>query len=109
MGTKLSSLVYNFYKETGVQCTNHHISKWGIIVGVRSDIQVLQPINISQSYLRGHVVVVDIVLGTTTGSGFIHRIIGAYAPWNPGMDDNDFLDANCESLPKFTVLMDTHW
>jgi hypothetical protein len=90
MGSKLSSLGYNIYEETGVRCTNHHISKWGIIVGIRSDIQVSQPIKISQSSLNGRVVVVDIVLGTTAGCGFIHRIIGAYAPWNPGVDEGDF-------------------
>jgi hypothetical protein len=59
-------------------------------VGICSDIQVLQPISISQSSLNGCVVIVDIVLGTTAGCGFIHRIIGAYAPWNPSVDDGDF-------------------
>jgi hypothetical protein len=33
---------------------------------------------------------IDIVLGTSSGKGFIHRVIGAYAPWNPGIDDSDF-------------------
>jgi hypothetical protein len=51
MGTKLSTLGYNVYKETGIQCTNHHISKWGIIVGVHNDIQVSQPVGISHPYL----------------------------------------------------------
>jgi hypothetical protein len=90
MGSKLSSLGYNVYEETGVCCTNHHISKWGIILGVRSDIQVSQPVKISSASLTGRVVAVDIILGTTAGKGFIHRIIGAYAPWNPGVDDGDF-------------------
>jgi hypothetical protein len=26
----------------------------------------------------------------TSGRGFTHRIIGAYAPWNPGVNDGDF-------------------
>jgi len=90
MGLKLSSIGYNVYEETGICCTNHHISKWGIIVGIRSDIQVYQPVGITHASLNGHVVAIDIVLGTTAGKGFIHRIIGAYALWNPGVDDGDF-------------------
>ena len=90
MGSRLSSLGYNIYEETGVRCTNHHISKWGIIVGVHSDIQVSQPVNISHASLNGHVVAVNIILGTTAGRGFSHRIIGAYAPWNLGVEDGDF-------------------
>jgi hypothetical protein len=89
MGAKLSLLRYNIYKETGIHCTNHHISKWGIIVGIRNDIQVSQPVSISHSSLIGHTVVVDIILGTTAGSGFIHRIIGKYVLWNPGVDKGE--------------------
>jgi hypothetical protein len=89
MGSKLSSIGYNVYEETGIRCMNHHISKWGIIVGIRSDIQIYQPVGITHASLNGRVVAIDIVLGTTTGKGFIHRIIGAYAPWNPGVDDGD--------------------
>jgi hypothetical protein len=79
MSSKLSSLGYSLYEETGVQCTNHHISKWGIIVDVRSDIQISQPIHISHPSLRGHIVAVDVVFGTDIGNGFMHRIVGAYA------------------------------
>ena len=32
---------------------NHHISKWGVIVGVHNDIQVLQPVGISHVSLAG--------------------------------------------------------
>jgi hypothetical protein len=78
MGSKFSSLGYNVYEETGICCSNHHISKWGIILGVQSDIQVSQPVKISSASLIGRVVAVDIILGTTAGKGFIHRIIGAY-------------------------------
>jgi hypothetical protein len=90
MSSKLSSLGYSVYEETAVRCTNHHISKRGIILGVHSDIQVSQPICISHPSLKGCVVAIDIVLGTDAGKGFIHRIIGAYAPWNPSVDDGEF-------------------
>jgi hypothetical protein len=53
MGTKLFTLRYNVYEETGIHCTNHHISKWGVIVGVRNDIQVSQPVGISHVSLSG--------------------------------------------------------
>ena len=90
MGTRLATLGYTVYEETGVRCTNHHISKWGIIVGVRSDIQISQPVITSHASLAGRVVAVDIILGTTSGMGFTHRIIGAYALWNPGINDGEF-------------------
>jgi len=80
MGSKLSSLGYNVYEETGVRCTNHHISKWGIILGIRNDIQVSQPISISDTSLYGRAVAVDIILGTSAGIGFTHRIIGRIRP-----------------------------
>jgi hypothetical protein len=90
MGPKLTTQGYNVYEETGVRCTNHHISKWGIIVGIWNDIQISQPITITDASLTGHVVAVDVILGTTSGRGFTHRIIGAYASWNPGINDGDF-------------------
>src|ERR1700683_1304859 len=110
MGAKLSSLGYNIYEETGVHCTNHHISKWGIIVGIRNDIQVSQPVSISHLSLKGHTVVVDIILGTTAGSGFTHRIIGAYTPWNSGVDEGEFwvqiVKLYCDSQYSWTLAGD---
>ena len=42
-----------------------------------------------------------------TGNGFTHRIIGAYAPWNPGVDDGDFwlqvAKICCESQHLWTL------
>jgi hypothetical protein len=51
---------------------------------------VSQHINISHSSLGGRVVAIDVVLSTTSGKGFVHRIIGAYALWNPGGDEGEF-------------------
>lgn len=33
---------YDIYKEPGEPADNHHIFKWGVVVGVRKDIQVSQ-------------------------------------------------------------------
>lgn len=90
MGSKLSTLGYSVYEETGVCCTNHHISKWGIIVDIRNDIQISQPVITSHASLTSRVITVDVILGTTSGTGFTHRIIGAYTPWNPGVNNGDF-------------------
>ena len=39
--------------------------------------------------LKGRTIVVDLVIGTNAGKGFIHRFIGVYALWNPGAELND--------------------
>jgi hypothetical protein len=39
--------------------------------------------------LEGRVVALDLVIGTDTGKGFVHRFVGVYAPWNPGLENND--------------------
>ena len=49
-----------------------------------------QHICISHPVLVGQLVAVDVVLGMSSGKGFVHRIIGTYAPWNPGIDYDKF-------------------
>ena len=102
MGNKLLKDDYNIFEETGVKTENHHLYKWGIIVGVRKDLQVSQQIALNHSALRGRVIAIDFVLGTSLGRGFIHRLIGTYAPWNPGITDNDFwtqVTSICQQSP----------
>ena len=94
MSSKMSSHLltqeYNVYEETGICCTNHHICKWGVIVGIQKDIQVSQHLSLSHPSLNGRLVTVDIILGTSSSKAFVHRFIGAYTPWNPSTDDGDF-------------------
>ena len=94
MSSKMSSHLltpeYNVYEETGIHCTNHHICKWGVIVGIQKDIQVSQHLSLSHPSLNGRLVTVDIILGTSSSKAFVHRFIGAYTPWNPSTDDGDF-------------------
>src|SRR5882762_492695 len=90
MGCKLPRDNYNIFEETGVKTDNHHLYKWGIVVGVRKDLQISQQVILSHLALTGRVIAIDLVLGTSIGRGFIHRFIGTYAPWNPGGTDNDF-------------------
>ena len=90
MGSKLPTRDYNIFEETAVKTDNHHLYKWGMVVGIRKDLQIAQRVFLSHSALLGRVIAVDFVLGTSHGRGFVHRFIGAYAPWNPGGSDSEF-------------------
>jgi hypothetical protein len=90
MSRKLPICNYNIFEETAVKTDNHHLYKWGVIVGIQKDLQIAQQVSLSHSTLLGKVIVVDFVLGTSHGHGFVHCFIGAYAPWNPGSSDNEF-------------------
>lgn len=88
VGKKLDTNDYNFFEETGIKMDNHHLYKWGVVVGIRKDIQIAQRVETAAS-LKGRVVALDLVLGTKKGRGFVHRFVGTYAPWNPGTDINE--------------------
>jgi hypothetical protein len=95
--TKLSKslpfLDYDIHEEAGESAENHHIFKWGIVMGIRKDLQIAQRVEIKQRSLKGRVIAVDVILPTSDGKCFQHRLIAAYAPWNPGAaggDTNDF-------------------
>lgn len=79
---------YDIYEEEGKCAENHHIFKWGIVVGIRKDIQVAQQVEIKQKSLKGRVITLDLILPTADGRCFPHCMFRAYAPWNPG-DDRD--------------------
>lgn len=86
---------YEIYEEEGLPAENHHIFKWGLVLGIRKNsVQIVQRLQIAQQSLKGRVIAVDVILPTPNGKGIPHRIIGCYAPWNPGeTDDNkDFWD-----------------
>ena len=42
MGNKLPISDYNIFEETGVKTDNHHLYKWGVMVGIRKDLQIAQ-------------------------------------------------------------------
>ena len=79
---KMSYDDYQFFEERGVPVSGHHLYKWGVILGVKKGISVSQRVNVSHPALNGRVVAVDVVIPLDSGSGFIHRIIAAYAPWD---------------------------
>ncbi|KAJ7138985.1 hypothetical protein C8R44DRAFT_867157 [Mycena epipterygia] len=84
-GPNLLNGDYTIFKEPGLQADQHHLFKWGLAVGVRKNIQVAQRIQVTSAALRGHVIAINVVLQTNNGEDFYHRIIGAYAPWDPGL------------------------
>ncbi|KII90985.1 hypothetical protein PLICRDRAFT_174331 [Plicaturopsis crispa FD-325 SS-3] len=90
--SKLSSTLpnceYNIFEEPGVRQTNSRFFKWGVVVGIRKDLQISQRVVTTKASLRGRIIVIDVVLTSSSGQGFRHRFIGAYAPWNPG-DSNE--------------------
>ena len=91
MGNKLLKDDSNIFEETGVKIKNHHLYKWGIIVGICKDLQISQQISLNHSACK------DKWLQLTSSEALhsvedlcIHCFIGTYAPWNPGITDNDF-------------------
>ncbi|KAJ7637992.1 hypothetical protein DFH06DRAFT_1138634 [Mycena polygramma] len=89
LSTKLPSSEYNVFEEEAIPMSHGKSHKWGVAVGIRKDVQNSQRIAITQASLRGRLLAIDVVLPTDTGSGFIHRVIGIYAPWDPGINNID--------------------
>ncbi len=87
LSKSLPYLDYDIYEEPGERCDGHHIFKWGIVMGIRKDVQVVQRMILKQESFKGRVIVMDVVLPNTNGNHSTHRLIGTYAPWNPGGDD----------------------
>lgn len=76
--------MYKFFEETGQPCINHHIAKWGIVVGVRQATKQVQRRLDIHPELKGRVIALDTVLMTTAGSERHLRIFGTYALHDPG-------------------------
>jgi hypothetical protein len=87
LSKSLPFLEYDIYEESAERAVNHHIFKWGIVMGVRKDVQIVQRVVLNQTSLKGRVIALDVVLPNTGGNYSVHRMIGTYAPWDPGGDD----------------------
>jgi len=61
---------YKIYEEPGECAEGHHIFKWGVVVGVRKDLQVAQQLEIKQRALKGCVIALYLVLATPDGRCF---------------------------------------
>ncbi|KAK6981319.1 hypothetical protein R3P38DRAFT_3234332 [Favolaschia claudopus] len=92
---------YQIHEEPGVKTTNHHLYKWGVVLGVRKDIQVVQRLTNLHAALRGRIVVVDVALPQSGNTAHIHRVFGVYAPWDPGTADTRDFCPLCSSYEDF--------
>ena len=80
--SKLANNEYQIFEERGTPVTGHHLYKWGVVLGIKKSVTVSQRVMITQPALKGRLIVVDLVIPLESGSGFSHRVIAAYAPWN---------------------------
>ncbi|KAK0229129.1 hypothetical protein EDD85DRAFT_776432, partial [Armillaria nabsnona] len=76
---------YKVFESPGVKA-DKTTSKWGVALGVtaslHSQIVPLPP------QMAGRAVCVDIVIPSDSGRGFPHRLMGVYAPYDPGGTSN---------------------
>ncbi|KAJ7491046.1 hypothetical protein FB451DRAFT_630119 [Mycena latifolia] len=92
--------------EEGVKTTNHHLYKWGVVLGIRKDIQLVQRLINLDPALKGRVIAADVALRSTNGNAYIHRIFAVYAPWDPGTNDTNNFWPALTALVKSTT---TSW
>ncbi|KAF8220851.1 hypothetical protein L208DRAFT_1331387 [Tricholoma matsutake] len=81
---------YEVFEEKAVLCASPStLVKWGIILGVRKDIQIVAHVPLNLEPLKGCVVCVDVVVSSLSSSStsFIHRVFAVYAPCDPGADN----------------------
>lgn len=78
---------YRQVESNGLPMHRSRAAKWGVILGVHSSLQ-MQPLELP-SALCGRAAAADIIIPTTTGTGFTHRCVAVYAPWDPGTDGAD--------------------
>ncbi|KAJ3512820.1 hypothetical protein NLJ89_g3299 [Agrocybe chaxingu] len=79
---------YDFYETPGRPTGNRNKGKWGVILAIQHGLFNVQRLSIHDS-LQGRVVALNLTIPTSSGHGFIHRLIGVYAPWNPGISQGD--------------------
>lgn len=82
VASRVSIPGYDVFESVGLPAAGSKHGKWGVIVGVRRDIQSLR-LDVHET-LKGRVIALDLIIPTTSGYGFSHRFIGLYAPWDPG-------------------------
>jgi hypothetical protein len=64
------------------------LAKWGIILGVQKDLQIVAHIPLNLEHLKGCVICVNVVVPSlSSSSSFIHHVFLVYASCDPGADD----------------------
>ncbi|KAG6827833.1 hypothetical protein H0H92_010320, partial [Tricholoma furcatifolium] len=91
---------YRMYENPG-RSSGRRSGKWGVILGIHRSLTVASHLTLP-SDLDGRVIALDIVIPTTEHTGFTHRLIGVYAPWDPGENPDCFwqsISELCTSAP----------
>ncbi|KAG6807018.1 hypothetical protein H0H92_009142 [Tricholoma furcatifolium] len=91
---------YNIFESPG-RPSGHRSGKWGVMVGIHRSLTVARQVSLP-SELDARVLALDVVIPTLEHTGFTHRLIGVYAPWDPGEDPDHFwrcLTDLCTSSP----------
>jgi hypothetical protein len=74
---RLALCNYDFFESPACP-TPSSTGKYGVVVGVRHGLLHANRVEVPET-LSGRAVAVDLVIPTTTGQGFIHRLVGVYA------------------------------
>ncbi|KAF5385930.1 hypothetical protein D9615_002408 [Tricholomella constricta] len=76
---------YTVHENPGRPSNNSRHGKWGVLLAVHRGISCGQPLPLP-SCLNGRAIALDVIIPTANNRGFPHRIVGIYAPWDPGVD-----------------------
>ncbi|KAF5376641.1 hypothetical protein D9615_007876 [Tricholomella constricta] len=80
---------YSVHENPGKPTGHRNRGKWGVIVAVHRGISCGSPLPLPAS-LEGRAIALDLTIPTTNNRGFNHRLIGIYAPWDPGTEPHEF-------------------
>ena len=80
---------YDLYETPGCPTPGRNTGKWGVIVAIRRGLFTVTELSLPPA-LSSRAVAVDLIIPTSNGGSFTHRLLGLYAPWDPGtsFDDN---------------------
>ncbi|KAF5379464.1 hypothetical protein D9615_006597 [Tricholomella constricta] len=101
VSSRLNLRDYSVHESPGKPAGHRNRGKWGVIVAVHRSISCGSPLPLPPS-LDGRALALDLIIPTTNNQGFTHRLIGVYAPWDPGVAPHQFwpeLIDLCNSTP----------
>ncbi|KAG6876098.1 hypothetical protein C0993_005552 [Termitomyces sp. T159_Od127] len=95
-GSRLPLSNYEIFEELGVQCSSLPLAKWGIVLGIRKDIQVVARVPLSGISLCGQVVAVDVIIPLPAGALVPHRVFAVF----PGKLDKHKFSQFAETVDR---------
>ena len=95
-GSRISISDYKILEGNGVQCAVSLLDKWGIVLSVQKDIQIVAHIPLKHSLLHRWVVAVDVAL-PFYGASITHWIFAVYVLCDPNLDN-----LSCNFQPHLT-------